>query len=73
MREEIERTRARMSRTLDELETRIVRERQALARTRVTLWEKATLKGVRRKLSREPWRSMGIAFAVGYVIAAIRE
>ena len=73
MRDEIERTRARLSRTLDELETRIVREREALERKRVDLWEKATLKGVRRKLSSEPWRSMGIAFAVGYIIAAIRE
>lgn len=73
MREEIERTRARMSRTLDELETRIVREREALERKRVDLWEKATLKGIRRKLSGEPWRSMGIAFAVGYIVAAIRE
>lgn len=73
MREEIERTRARMSRTLDELETRIIQEREALERKRVDLWEKATLKGVRRKLSTEPWRSMGIAFAVGYILASIRE
>lgn len=73
MREEIERTRARMSRTLDALEDRIVREREALERKKDDLWEKATLKGVRRKLSKEPWRSAAIAFAVGYLIATIRE
>ena len=73
VRREIEATRARMSRTLDELEHRIVRERRAMERKKEELWDKATLKGVRRKLSREPWRSVGIAFAVGYIIAAIRD
>ncbi len=73
MREEIERTRTRMSRTLDELEDRIVREREALERRKEDLWAKATLRGVRRKLSKEPWRSAAIAFAVGYIVAAIRE
>lgn len=73
MREEIERTRARLSRTLDQLEGRIVAERQELGRKKEELWEKATLQGLRRKLSREPWRSVGIAFAVGYIIAAIRD
>ena len=73
MRAEIERTRARMSRTLDELENRIVLEREALERKKEDLWEKATFRGLRRKLTREPWRSAAIAFAVGYVIAAIRE
>ena len=73
MRREIEATRARLSHTLDELEDRIVRERRALERKKDDLWAKATLQGVRRKLSREPWRSVGIAFAVGYIIAAVRD
>lgn len=73
MREEIQRTRDRLSRTLDELEGRIAAERRALARTKEELWEKATLQGLRTRLSREPWRSVGIAFAVGYIIAAIRD
>jgi ElaB/YqjD/DUF883 family membrane-anchored ribosome-binding protein len=73
MRAEIARTRARLSRTLDDIEDRIVAERRALERTKEELWEKATLQGVRKKLSREPWRSVGIAFVVGYVIAAIRD
>lgn len=73
MREEIQRTRDRLSQTLDELEGRIAAERRALERTKEELWEKATLKGLRTRLSREPWRSVGIAFAVGYIIAAIRD
>jgi ElaB/YqjD/DUF883 family membrane-anchored ribosome-binding protein len=73
MRDEIERTRARLSRTLDELETRLVDERRELERKKEALWAKATLQGVRTKLTTEPWRSVGIAFAVGYIIAAIRE
>lgn len=73
MRREIERTRARLSRTLDELEGRIVEERQELERRKENLWDKATLKGLRTKLSREPWRSVAIAFAAGYIIAAIRD
>ena len=73
MRAEIERTRARLSRTLDELEHRMVRERRELERKKEQLWDRATLKGLRRKLSSEPWRSVGIAFAVGYIIAAIRD
>ena len=73
MRAEIARTRARMSDTLDELEHRIAAERKALERKKEELWAKATLQGVRKKLSKEPWRSVGIAFAVGYIIAAIRD
>ena len=73
MRQEIQRTRARLSRTLDDLEQRIIAERRELDRKADELWAKATLKGVRDKLSREPWRSVGIAFAVGYIIAAIRD
>ncbi len=73
MREEIARTRARLSQTLDELEGRIVAERRALERKKEDLWARATLQGVRKKLSSEPWRSVGIAFAVGYIIAAIRD
>ncbi len=73
MRDEIARTRARMSDTLDAIEDRIVAERRALERKKEELWAKATLQGVRKKLSTEPWRSVGIAFAVGYIIAAIRD
>lgn len=73
MRQEIERTRARLSRTLDELESRVVRERREMERRKQALWDRATLKGLRGKLSGEPWRSAAIAFAVGYIIAAIRE
>jgi ElaB/YqjD/DUF883 family membrane-anchored ribosome-binding protein len=73
MREEIARTRARMSGTLDAIEEQIVAERKALERKKEELWAKATLQGVRKKLSREPWRSVGVAFAVGYIIAAIRD
>ena len=73
MRHEIQRTRERLSHTLDELELRIVREREALEQKKEVLWDRATLKGARAKWSREPWRSVGIAFALGYIIAAIRE
>ena len=73
MRAEIERTRARLSRTLDEIEERVVRERRALERKKEKLWDRATLKGVRSRLSREPWRSVAIGFAVGYIVAAIRD
>lgn len=73
MRQEIVRTRARLSRTLDELEHRIVSERRALERTKEDLWDRVTLQGFRRKLSSEPWRSVGIAFLVGYIVAAIRD
>ena len=73
MREEIARTRARMSDTLDGIEERIGAERRALERKKEQLWATATLQGVRKKLSKEPWRSVGIAFAVGYIIAAIRD
>jgi ElaB/YqjD/DUF883 family membrane-anchored ribosome-binding protein len=66
MRAEIERTRQRMSTTLDVLEDRLVRQKQEL-------WAKATLQGFRRTLAREPWRSVAIAFVVGYVVAAIRD
>lgn len=73
MRREIERTRARMSDTLDALEARLVFEKRELERKKDELWEKATLQGVRRKLSREPWRSVAIAFAAGYIVAALRD
>lgn len=73
MRREIERTRARMSGTLDALEARIEYERQSLEEKKDELVDRATLKGLRRRLSREPWRSMAIAFAAGYIIAAIRD
>ena len=73
MRLEIERTRARIADTLDELEGRLVRERQALELRKQELWRTVTLKGAREKLSKEPWRSVAIAFAAGYIIAAIRD
>lgn len=66
MREEIQRTRARMSLTLDTIEDRLVEQKRAI-------WARATLQGFRRKVSREPWRSMAIAFAAGYIVAAIRD
>lgn len=73
MRREIERTRARMSSTLDAVEARIAHERDSLERKKDDLVDRATLKGLRHKLRREPWRSMAIAFVAGYVIAAIRD
>lgn len=73
VRREIEQTRARMSETLDALEDRLAYERRELERKKNDLVDKVTLKPVRRKLSREPWRSMAIAFAAGYIVAAIRD
>lgn len=73
LRREIERTRARMSSTLDAVEARIAYERESLERKKDELVDRATLKGFRRKLSREPWRSVAIAFVAGYVVAAIRD
>lgn len=73
MREAIQRTRARMSQTLDEIEVQLAREKTVLARRRDELWARATLKGFRRAISREPWRSALIAFVVGYVVAALRD
>ena len=66
LRAEIEDTRARMSRTLDEIEGRLVRQKEEIV-------ARATLRDFRRKISTEPWRSMAIAFVAGYVIAAIRD
>lgn len=73
MRREIERTRARMSGTLDAIEARLIHEKEALERKKDELWAKATLQGVRRRLSEEPWRSVAIAFVAGYVVAALRD
>lgn len=73
MRREIERTRARMSSTLDAVEARIEHERDSLERKKDELVDRVTLKGVRDRLQREPWRTMAIAFVAGYVIAAIRD
>jgi ElaB/YqjD/DUF883 family membrane-anchored ribosome-binding protein len=73
MRREIDRTRARMSDTLDALEARLVHEKAALTRKKEAVWSTVTLQGVRDRLSREPWRSLAIAFAAGYIIAAIRD
>jgi ElaB/YqjD/DUF883 family membrane-anchored ribosome-binding protein len=66
MQQEIERTRQRMSHTLDLIEDRLVRQKE-------DLWAKATMQGFRRRISSEPWRSLAIAFAVGYIVAAIRD
>ncbi len=66
MRLEIERTRQRMSVTLDVIEDRLVSQKREL-------WARATLQGFRRRVTSEPWRSLAIAFAVGYVVAAIRD
>jgi hypothetical protein len=65
MRQEIDRTRQRISFTLDSIEDQLVRRKQEV-------WAKATFQPVRRAIAREPWRSMAIAFAVGYIVAAIR-
>lgn len=73
VRRDIEQTRARMSNTLDALEDRFVHERQELERKKNDLVDRVTLKPVRRKLSREPWRSVALAFAAGYIVAAIRD
>lgn len=72
-RREIDRTRARMSSTLDALESRIVHERDSLERKKDELVDRATLKPLREKLSREPWRAVAIAFVAGYIAAAIRD
>jgi hypothetical protein len=66
MREEIERTRQRMSSTLDSIEDRLVRRKREL-------WARATFQGVRRTIASEPWRSLAVAFAAGYIVAAIRD
>ncbi len=73
MRREIERTRARLSGTLDALEARIAYERSSLEEKKDEVVDRVTLKGLRTRLSREPWRSMAIAFVAGYVVAAIRD
>lgn len=66
LRREIERTRARMTRTLDELEGRLVRGKEELV-------ARVTFRDVRQRLSAEPWRTLAVAFVVGYVVAAIRD
>lgn len=63
---EIEQTRERMSRTLDEIEGRLVRRKEEI-------WAKATLQDLRRTVSTEPWRPLLIAFAAGYIFAALRD
>lgn len=73
LRREIERTRARMSGTLDALEARVVHEKESLERKKDELWARATLQGTRKKLSREPWRSVAIAFVAGYIVASILD
>jgi hypothetical protein len=73
LRLEIERTRARLSGTLDAIEARIAHDRAALEEKKDEVIDRVTLKGLRRRLSREPWRSVAIAFVAGYVVAAIRD
>ncbi|HUG41726.1 MAG TPA: DUF3618 domain-containing protein [Longimicrobiales bacterium] len=66
LRREIEDTRARMTRTLDEIEGRLVRQKEELV-------ARATFRDFRHRISSKPWRSIAIAFVAGYVIAAIRD
>lgn len=66
MRQEIQRTRARMSLTLDTIEARLVEQKREI-------WARATLRGFRHRVTSEPWRSLAIAFAAGYIVAAIRD
>lgn len=66
LREDIERTRHRMSETLERIEGRIMRRRDEV-------WSKATLQHVRETVTSEPWRSLLIAFAAGYVWAALHD
>ena len=73
MRREIEATRARMSRTLDQIEDRVVHEKEELVRKKEELWARATLRDFRRTVSREPWRSVALAAVAGYLVAAVRD
>ena len=66
LRREIEDTRARMTRTLDEIEGKLARQKEELV-------ARATFRDFRRKISSEPWRAVAIAFVAGYVVAAIRD
>ena len=66
LREDIERTRARMSGTLDRIEERITERRREM-------WAKVTLQDVRDAVTTEPWRNLLIAFVAGYVVAAVRD
>lgn len=66
VRSEIDRTRQRMSRTLDEIEGRLSEGKDALV-------ARATFRDLRRQITTEPWRSLAIAFVAGYVVAAIRD
>lgn len=63
---EIEQTRDRMSRTLDEIEGRIIERKEEI-------WARATLQDLRHRVSADPWRPLLIAFAAGYIFAAIRD
>ena len=64
LRADIDATRTRMSRTLDEIEQRLVSRKNELRDT-------ATLRPLRHRLSSEPWRSLLIAFVAGYLVAAV--
>ena len=66
LRQDIERTRDRMSSTIDRIEGRLVRRRDEV-------WSKATFGDARQAIARGPWRSLLIAFAAGYVLAALRD
>lgn len=66
VRRDIDRTRERMSRTLDELEGRLSEGKDVLV-------ARATFRDFRRQITSEPWRSLAIAFVAGYVVAAIRD
>lgn len=66
LRREIDQTRRRMSRTLDTLEDRLAEGKEELV-------ARATFRDLRQRITREPWRSLAIAFAAGYVVAALRD
>lgn len=66
LRREIEATRARMSRTLDEIEGTLVRQKEEVV-------ARVTLRDLRHRIATSPLRPLMIAFAAGYVVAAIRD
>ena len=66
LRREIDDTRDRMSRTLDALEDRLVRQKEDVV-------AKVTFRDLRRRIGDSPLKPLLIAFAAGYIVAAIRD
>lgn len=66
LRREIEETRDRMSRTLDALEDRLVRQKEDVV-------ARVTFRDLRRRFAESPMKPLLIAFAAGYIVAAIRD